>query len=58
MFCPDLKTAATSSICAASTNKGLHGDRPLPDQYVAHILPFDAYDELAEFFAGVLLPQV
>ncbi|HET8926745.1 MAG TPA: FAD-dependent monooxygenase [Microbacterium sp.] len=28
-----------------------------PDQYVAHILPLTARDELADFFAGVLLPQ-
>lgn len=27
-----------------------------PDQYIANILPLDAYDELAEFFAGFLLP--
>ncbi|MFN7445673.1 MAG: 3-hydroxybenzoate 4-monooxygenase, partial [Curvibacter sp.] len=27
-----------------------------PDQYVAHVLPLDARRELAEFFAGVLLP--
>ncbi|HNB44445.1 MAG TPA: 3-hydroxybenzoate 4-monooxygenase, partial [Burkholderiaceae bacterium] len=25
-----------------------------PDQYVAHVLPLDAYDELAAFFAGIL----
>jgi phenol 2-monooxygenase (NADPH) len=25
-----------------------------PDQYVAHVLPLDGYDELAAFFAGVL----
>ena len=27
-----------------------------PDQYVAHILPIDAYDELAKFFDGFMLP--
>lgn len=27
-----------------------------PDQYIAHILPLDAYAELAEFFGGFLLP--
>jgi len=26
-----------------------------PDQYVAHVLPLDATDELAEFFAGVFV---
>jgi len=25
-----------------------------PDQYVAHVLPLDGYDELTAFFAGVL----
>lgn len=25
-----------------------------PDQYIAHVLPLDAYDDLAAFFAGVL----
>jgi phenol 2-monooxygenase len=25
-----------------------------PDQYVAHVLPLDGFDELATFFAGVL----
>jgi len=28
-----------------------------PDQYVAHVLPLDGYDELAAFFAGVLATQ-
>ncbi len=27
-----------------------------PDQYVAHILPLDAHDALADFFAGFMLP--
>jgi phenol 2-monooxygenase len=26
-----------------------------PDQYVAHVLPLDAYDELATFFGGFML---
>ena len=28
-----------------------------PDQYVAHVLPLDAHDALAEFFAGFMLPD-
>ncbi len=28
-----------------------------PDQYVAHVLPLDAYGELAAFFDGFMLPQ-
>ncbi|MCC0020140.1 MAG: FAD-dependent monooxygenase [Nitratireductor sp.] len=27
-----------------------------PDQYIAHVLPLDARDELADFFGGFLLP--
>ncbi len=27
-----------------------------PDQYIANVLPLDAYDELSDFFAGFLLP--
>jgi phenol 2-monooxygenase (NADPH) len=29
-----------------------------PDQYVAHILPFDAHNALADFFDGFMLPAV
>jgi phenol 2-monooxygenase len=28
-----------------------------PDQYVAHVLPIDAFAELAGFFDGFMLPQ-
>jgi phenol 2-monooxygenase len=28
-----------------------------PDQYVAQVLPLDAYKQLAAFFDGVMLPQ-
>ncbi|WP_417227855.1 FAD-dependent monooxygenase [Amphritea sp.] len=27
-----------------------------PDQYIAHVLPLDAYDALTAFFAGIYLP--
>ncbi|HSM41703.1 MAG TPA: 3-hydroxybenzoate 4-monooxygenase, partial [Afifellaceae bacterium] len=29
-----------------------------PDQYVAHVLPLDAHEELAGFFAGFMTPAV
>ena len=29
-----------------------------PDQYVAHLLPLDAHDELAGFFDAFMLPAV
>ena len=28
-----------------------------PDQYVAHILPLEAHEDLAGFFKGILLPK-
>jgi phenol 2-monooxygenase len=28
-----------------------------PDQYVAHVLPLDAYSDLASFFDGFMLPR-
>lgn len=28
-----------------------------PDQYIAHVLPLDAYDELSAFFASILIEQ-
>jgi phenol 2-monooxygenase len=28
-----------------------------PDQYVAHVLPLDAHEALAEFLAGILRPR-
>jgi phenol 2-monooxygenase (NADPH) len=28
-----------------------------PDQYVAHVLPLDGYQQLAAFFDGFMLPQ-
>jgi phenol 2-monooxygenase (NADPH) len=28
-----------------------------PDQYVAHVLPLDGYQQFAAFFDGFMLPQ-
>ncbi len=55
LFCPDLKNRQDIF--------GLRGiDRSRgaivvvrPDQYVAHVLPLDSYDELAGYFAGFML---
>lgn len=56
MFCPDLKNQQDifdlrgidrSQGCIVIVR---------PDQYVAHVLPIDAYEELARFFDGFLLP--
>ena len=28
-----------------------------PDQYVAHVLPLNGYEQLVSFFDGFMLPQ-
>jgi phenol 2-monooxygenase (NADPH) len=56
MFCPDpaaedifdLRRVNRETGCVVVVR---------PDQYVAHILPLDEHDALAEFFAGILIPQ-
>jgi phenol 2-monooxygenase (NADPH) len=57
VYCPDLKGGND-----VFTMRGI--DRAAgcvvvvrPDQYVAHVLPLDAYAELASFFDGFMLPQ-
>ena len=54
MFCPDLKGG--DDIFAM---RGIDRERGClvivrPDQYVAHVLPLDAYDELSAFFRGFM----
>ena len=39
--------------------RGIHRDKGCmivvrPDQYVAHVLPLDGFDELSAYFSGVL----
>lgn len=56
-FCPDLKSG--QDIFAM---RGIARDTGCivvvrPDQYVAHVLPLEAYAELAEFFARFMLPR-
>ena len=55
MFCPDLKGG--NDIFEM---RGIDRERGClvvvrPDQYVAHALPLDAYEELAAFFARFML---
>jgi phenol 2-monooxygenase len=55
MFCPDLKGG--NDIFEM---RGIDRERGClvvvrPDQYVAHVLPLDAYEELAAFFARFML---
>lgn len=54
MFCPDLKSG--SDIFDMRGIDRTQGCMVVvrPDQYVAHILPLDAYAELSSFFAGFM----
>ena len=57
MFCPDLKNGRD-----IFDMRGINRDSGCivvvrPDQYVAHVLPLDAHEDLAAFFAGFMLPQ-
>jgi phenol 2-monooxygenase len=57
VFCADLKGG--NDVFAM---RGIHRAAGCivivrPDQYVAHVLPLDAYGELASFFGGFMLPQ-
>jgi 2-polyprenyl-6-methoxyphenol hydroxylase-like FAD-dependent oxidoreductase len=57
MFCPDLKNRADIFDL-----RGVDRTRGCmvivrPDQYVAHVLPLDAFAELASFFGGFLLER-
>lgn len=56
-FCPDLRTGADIFDL-----RGIHRERGAlvvvrPDQYVAHVLPLEAHDELAAFFGQFLLDR-
>lgn len=56
MFCPDLKSGRD-----IFEMRGIDRQQGClvivrPDQYVAHILPIDAHEELSTFFAGFMLP--
>ncbi|AEQ52091.1 FAD-binding monooxygenase [Pelagibacterium halotolerans] len=53
MFCPDPRKGDIFEMRGIDRQRGcLLVVRP--DQYVAHVLPIDAYDELAGFFAGFM----
>ena len=53
MFCPDPAAGDIFDLRGIDRDSGcLVVVRP--DQYVAHVLPLDATDELASFFAGIL----
>jgi phenol 2-monooxygenase/3-hydroxybenzoate 4-monooxygenase len=57
VFCPDLKNGHDIFDL-----RGVNRDKGAlvivrPDQYIAHVLPLDAYQDLATFFAGFMLPN-
>ncbi|HEX6001413.1 MAG TPA: FAD-binding monooxygenase [Hyphomicrobiaceae bacterium] len=57
MYCPDIKGGND-----IYDMRGIDRERGCvvvvrPDQYIAHVLPLGAHQELATFFAGFLLPQ-
>jgi phenol 2-monooxygenase (NADPH) len=57
LFCPDLKNGND-----VFEMRGIDRDRGClvvvrPDQYVAHILPLEAFSELSTFFARFMLPK-
>ncbi|MAW85936.1 MAG: phenol 2-monooxygenase [Phyllobacteriaceae bacterium] len=56
MFCPDTKTSLDIFDLRSIDRKNGCLVIVRPDQYVAHVLPFDAHHETAEFFAGFMLP--
>jgi len=55
MFCPDLKNGPDIFDERIIDRKRGCMVVVRPDQYVAHVLPLDAYDELATFFGGFML---
>jgi phenol 2-monooxygenase len=57
MFCPDLKSGSD-----ISDMRGVDRDQGClivvrPDQYIAHILPLDAYEGLSAFFDAFMPPK-
>ena len=55
MFCPDLKNGPDIFDMRGIDRKRGCMVVVRPDQYVAHVLPLDAYAELATFFGGFML---
>lgn len=56
MFCADPKTGRDIFDLRGIDRKRGCIVIVRPDQYVAHVLPIDAHEDLADFFAGFMLP--
>jgi phenol 2-monooxygenase (NADPH) len=54
MFCPDPDAGDIFDLRGVNRETGCMVV-VRPDQYVAHVLPLDGHDALAEFFAGILI---
>jgi phenol 2-monooxygenase len=57
MFCPDLDAGEDVFALRGIDRQAGCIVIVRPDQYVAHVLPLDAYGELSAFFDGFLIPQ-
>jgi phenol 2-monooxygenase len=54
MFCPDPDAGDVFELRGVNRETGCVVV-VRPDQYVAHLIPLDAHDALADFFAGILI---
>ena len=57
MLCPDLKSGHDIFDLRGIDRHGGCVVVVRPDQYVAHILPLDAFSELSAYFDGFMVPQ-
>ncbi len=58
VFCPDARSGMDIFDLRGIDRKQGALVIVRPDQYIAHVLPLDAHDELAAFFARFMLPAV
>ena len=58
MFCPDLKGGHDIFDLRGIDRAAGRMVVVRPDQYIAHVLPLDAYAELAAFFDGFMIQEV
>ena len=54
VFCPDPKAGDVFDLRGINRETGCMVV-VRPDQYVSHVLPLDAHEELTDFFAGFLI---
>jgi phenol 2-monooxygenase len=54
MFCPDPKAGDVFDLRGINLETGCMVV-VRPDQYVSHVLPLDAHEELTDFFTGFLV---